>query len=482
MNEQEPGLKQKVISSVMWLSSLTFLGQAITWGITLVVIRLLEPQDYGLMAMATVFIGFVSIVNELGLGPAVVQKATISEQDLRNANGWVLAINVVLFWTVFFSAPLIAWFFSEPRLVPIIRVLSLNFVLVSAYFLPQALMSREMNFKTRSIIELIANLTSSAVVLSLALAGFGVWALVLGPFGMHLVRAIGFNAIKAYRYKPAFSRQGMRSMLAFGGYVSMTRFIWYFYSQADILICGKIFGKDLLGLYSVAMQLVSIPMAKISPLLSQVGFSAFSRIQANLNGVQVNFLKVVRLISVIAFPAFWGLAIIAPEAIPWVLGAKWTEAVVPIQLLSIVMPLRFIATVYGPVLAGRGRPDVQMWNMVVAVIMMPAAFYIGARWGIVGLCLAWVSGYPLLFIIMTYRLLRTLNVPAGRFLNATSSPFVASCVMVLGVFVFKWQARVPLAVSVPVSIILGVLLYSCIILVINRHAIIEIRSFFSTKA
>jgi teichuronic acid exporter len=482
MNHQEPRLKQKVISGFMWLTGLTFLGQAITWGITLVVIRLLEPRDYGLMAMATIFIGFLSIVNELGLGPAVIQKAKISEQDLRNANGWVLVINIVLLWTVFFSASLIAWFFAEPRLVPIIRVLSLNFVLVSAYFLPQSLMSRDMNFKTRSIIELIANLISSAVVLVLALAGFGVWALVLGLFAMHLFRAMGFNVIKAYRYKPAFSREGMRSMLAFGGYVSVTRFIWYLYSQSDILICGKIFGKDLLGLYSVAMQLVSIPMAKISPVLSQVGFSAFSRIQADLKGVQVNFLKVVRLISIIAFPAFWGLAIVAPEAIPWLLGAKWTEAVVPIQLLSIVMPIRFIATLYGPVLSGRGRPDVQMWNMAAALIMMPAAFYIGARWGIVGVCLAWVSAYPLLFIIITYRVLRTLSVPAGRFWNATSLPFFASCVMVLGVFVFKWQARVPMAVSVPVSIVLGILLYSSIILIINRHAILEIRSFFSTKA
>jgi teichuronic acid exporter len=482
VSDQVPALRQKVISGFMWLGSLTFLGQAITWGITLVVVRLLEPKDYGLLAMATVFIGFLTIVNEVGLGPAVIQKAGLNEQDLRNANGWVLVINVALFTAVFFSAPVIAWFFDEPRLVPIIRVLGLNFILISVYFLPQALLVREMNFKTRSIIDLIANLISSAVVLIFALAGFGVWALVLGPFGMHLFKALALNAIKAYRHKPALSRQGMRGMLIFGGYVSVTRVIWYFYSQADILICGKILGKDLLGLYSVSMQLVSIPMAKISPLLSQIGFSAFSRIQSDLNAVQANFLKAVQLVSVISFPLFWGLAIIAPEAIPWLLGAKWIDAVIPIQLLSIVMPIRFIGTVYAPLISGKGRPDVQMWNMVLAIIIMPTAFYIGSRWGIVGLSLAWVIAYPLLFIIMTSRVLSTLNVPAGKFLNAISLPFFASCVMILGVFVFKWQVRVHTAVTVTMSIILGIVIYSLTIYIINRNAIVQLRALFSTKA
>ena len=466
----------------MWLSSLTFIGQAIAWAITLVVIRLLEPKDYGLMAMAAVFIGFLTILSELGLGPAVIQKSDLSDQDLRNANGWVMAIDVALFTAIFFSAPAMAWFFEEPRLVPIIRVLGFNFILISAYFLPQSLMTREMNFKTRSIIELIANLISSAVVLILALSGCGVWALVLGPFGMHLFKAIAFNTIKAYRHKPAFSRQGMRRMLIFGGFVSVTRVIWYFYSQADILICGKIFGKDLLGLYSVAMQLVSIPMAKVSPLLSQIGFSAFSRIQSNLNAVQVNFLKAVQLVSVISFPVFYGLAAIAPEAIPWLLGDKWTEVVVPIQLLSIVMPIRFIDTIYGPVITGKGRPDVMMWNMVAAIIIMPAAFYFGARWGIVGLCLAWVTAYPLLFIIMTFRVLTTLQVSLVSFVSASWLPFFASCVMVLGIVVFKLQVSVPVAVAAPVHIILGIVLYSSTILIINRNAIAQLRSLFSTKS
>ncbi len=473
------GLREKVIRGFMWLSSLTFVGQAITWAITLVVIRLLDPKDYGLMAMATVFIGFLAILNELGLGPAVIQKPDLTEQDLRKANGCVLIINVVLYGVLFLCAPAIAWFFDEPRLVPIIRVLGLNFVLLSGYFLPQSLMAREMDFKTRSIIELLGNLTSSGIVLGLALAGFGVWALVMGPLGMHLFKAIAFNCFKTYRHKPLLSVKGMRSMFVFGGYVSLTRVVWYFYSQADILICGKLFGKNLLGIYAVAMQLVSIPMSKISPLLSQIGFSAFSRIQADLPAVQTNFLRAVHLISLLSFPLFWGLAMVSPEAVPWLLGDKWQSVVVPIQLLSVVMPLRFIDTIFGPVVSGRGRPDVIMWNMVAAIVIMPAAFLLGARWGIIGLCMAWVIAYPILFVFMTYRVLRILQVPPGQFVKAFSMPLAASAVMVIGLAALKWSLTIPVVISVIASVLVGVVLYSATMLVLNRNELVEIRSIFS---
>lgn len=473
------GLKQKVVRGFMWLSSLTFVGQAITWAITLVVIRLLDPKDYGLMAMATVFIGFLTILNELGLGPAVIQKPDLTEQDLRKANGCVLIINIALYGALFLCAPAIAWFFDEPRLIPIIRVLGLNFVLLSGYFLPQSLMAREMDFKTRSIIELLGNLTSSGIVLALALTGFGVWSLVMGPLGMHLFKAVAFNTFKKYRHKPLLSVKGMRAMFVFGGYVSMTRVIWYFYSQADILICGKLFGKTLLGIYAVAMQLVSIPMSKISPLLSQIGFSAFSRIQADLSAVQTNFLRAVHLISVLSFPLFWGLAMVAPEAIPWLLGDKWENVVLPIQLLSIVMPLRFIDTIFGPVVSGRGRPDVIMWNMVAAFVIMPAAFIIGSHWGIVGLCLAWVIAYPVLFALMAYRVLRVLQVPIGQFIKACRLPVAASMVMVIGLAALQWSFSIPVVVSVIASVLLGILLYTATILVLNRNELVELRAIFS---
>jgi teichuronic acid exporter len=482
MRASEIGLKQKVINSFMWLSSTTFLGQAATWVITLVVIRLLKPEDYGLMSMAAVFIGFLTIVNQIGLGPAVIQKADLAEQDLRNANGWVLVINIVLFIALFFCAPAIAWFFNEPRLTSITRVLGLSFILISLYFLPQSLMAREMNFKTRSLIELGANLCSGVVVLGLAWDGFGVWALVLGTLCSHLVKAVAYNTYKVYRHKPAFSLEGMRSMLVFGGYVSISRIIWYFYSQADILICGKIFGKDILGLYAVSMQLVSIPMNKISPMLSQVGFSAFSRVQTELAIVQKYYLEAVHLISLLAFPLFWGSAVIAPEAIPWLLGAKWTSAIVPIQLLSLVMPIRFIGTIYGPVLAGRGRPDVSMWNMIAAMIIMPVAFFIGAHWGIRGVCLAWVIAYPLIFVFMTYRVLNTLKIPAVKFLQAFWLPIAASFPMALGVLAIKSHIPLPIAITVPVVILLGIVFYAATILLINRNELNQIKALLSAKS
>ncbi|MCK4818450.1 lipopolysaccharide biosynthesis protein, partial [bacterium] len=312
MSEINASLKKRIIRGFFWLSSLTFLGQIITWSVTLIVIRLLRPEDYGLMAMAAVYIGFLTLLNEVGLGAAIVQKAEIDEQELKKVSGVVIIINIVLFCLIIAAAPLLASFFSEPRLVPLLRVLGMNFILLSFYLVPESLLVRELEFRRKSLIDLIGNLLSSAIVLTLAFYGFGVWALVWGILGMNLFKAVAYNSKRNLRYWPTFSMRGIRRMLAFGGYVSVSRILWYFYSQADIIIAGRLFGKEILGIYSVAMHLVSLPLQKISPLLIQIGLPAFSRIQEDLQSMQSNFLKVLRLLNLITFPGFTGLAVIAP--------------------------------------------------------------------------------------------------------------------------------------------------------------------------
>ncbi|RJQ69639.1 MAG: hypothetical protein C4519_21530, partial [Desulfobacteraceae bacterium] len=183
-----------------------------------------------------------------------------------------------------------------------------------------------------------------------------------------------------------------------------------------------------------------------------------------------------------SFPCFFGIAVIAPDAVPLILGPKWTDAVAPIQFLSIAMPLRFIDVLFGPVITGKGRPGIMAGNMLVAIIIMPAAFLIGAQWGIVGLCYAWVLAYPVLFAFMLMRVLKVLEISLGRFLREVCFPLLSSVVMVVCLYAFHLSFSESLGSlgMVAASILLGAGIYAGATLTLNRSVVRDFKLMFST--
>lgn len=483
MSESRVSLKERVIKGLFWLGGLTFLSQLITWAVTIIVIRLLTPADYGLMAMALVYIGFLTLVNEMGLGPAIIQKKAIDEQELKKVSGFVIIINTALFGLMLIAAPFLAGFFSEPRLIAMLRVLSINLILISLYVVPQSILMRELNFRRKSLIDLTANLSSSGVVLILALNSFGVWALIWGNVCMNLIKAVAFNSQKSARYWPLFSIKGMKQMISFGGHITLTRTLWYFYSKADIVICGYKFGKELLGIYSVAMHLVSLPIDKISPLFIQIGLPAFSRIQKDPQSVRSNFLKIVRSINFFSFPCFIGLAILAPELMQLILGPKWANVVLPIQILCFVMPFRFINILFAPVVTAVGRPEVITKIMSFTVIIMTASFLIGSFWGIIGLCYAWLTAFPVVFLITAKRSCNVIGLPLKALFNTALIPLIGSIGMAFGILAFKWKLNALLSplLQLLFVITIGIAIYCLTLFLFNKKIFREIRLVFSSR-
>lgn len=476
-------LKAKVLNGLMWLGGLTFLGQIITWAVSIIVIRLLAPEDYGLMAMATIFVSFLSLLSEMGLGSALIQKKDINRNELQKVFGFIILVNCILCATVFLLAPLGALYFSEPRLVPILRVMSISFLLLSFYIVPQCLLIRELDFRRKSIIEVCANLVSSALLLWLAFQGLGVWALVYGTIGAHLSRVVLFNLRKQDRIAPRFAKQGIGHMISFGGYVSITRVLWFIYSQADIFIGGRILGKELLGIYSIAMHLVSLPLEKISPLLNQIGFTAFARQQEDIEAVQFNFMRLVRVTNIVMIPVFIGFALVAPELVTLLLGKKWIPTIQLIQILCLIMPLRFVSAIFPPVVTGFGKPNIITGNMIWAVIIMGSAFMIGVQWGVLGLCYAWLVAFPILFVIMLKRVLRALRISIIDMVQTVVLPLIATLIMATGVSAFKYLTSdvLPIYLTLCISIVLGIIIYVGVVLSIRPNIYQEIKALLVTR-
>lgn len=469
-------LKTKVVTGLGWIAGANFLGQIITWAITIVVMRILSPADYGLLAMSSVFVAFLAMMASAGLGPAIVQATEISDIKLRQLFGFIIALNVSLFLLLFMAAPLIANFFEESRLVDIVRVLSLQFVILSFAVIPESLLGRELNFKMRAMVDLFANVAGGVLTLLLAISEYGVWSLVAGTMLSVAVRTIGVNVFAPYIRWPDWSLRGIGSLIVFGGNVTAARVLWFFYSQADMFIAGKLLGKEALGFYSVAMHLASLPVQKISGILNQVAFPAFSQIKDDPNLVATHVLKAVRILSFFAFPVLWGVSSVAPELVRLLLGANWEPAIFPLQVLPAIMPLRMISNFLPSAVDSVGRPDISMKNLVVASIVLPIAFFIGSHWGVQGLCLAWLIGFPLVFLGNLVRVLPAINLRLYQLIAAMAPPAFVSAIMFGAVAwarqVFSSEANN--ATRFGILVLVGVVVYGVGAIVTNRRGCYEV--------
>ena len=436
--------------------------------------RKLSPQDYGLMGMAGVFLTYLATVNELGLGAAIIQGKRLNARMLRQMFGMLLAVNFAIFLLSFFLAPAISSFFSESRLVPLIRFLAIQFLITSFVIIPQSLIDREMLFKLKSVVELVSAIAGSLTTLALALNGWGVWSLLWGSLILNLFMAAGLNIIKPCFFPPRFSLKGMRHFISFGGYVTASRIIWNFYSQADIIIVGKLLGQRLLGFYSVALNLASLPMEKISGIINQVAFPAFASIQSDAETAASHFLKAIRLMSLMAFPVLWGISSISDDLVDALLGDKWASVIVPLQILSLVIPVRMISNLMSPMLLGLGRPDIQLFNVILYSLVLPIGFLLGSRWSIVGVSLVWATIFPLAFLFNMSRAVRLLNISLYDVIRRMTGPFVAATVMYIAVFLIRagFPGFNPIT-RLSLCILGGAVAYLGSVMILSRKSYIE---------
>ena len=424
---------EKVVTGFRWMAIGRFSGQIFAWFVTIYVIRILTPEDYGLMAMAMVVIGFLALFDELGMGAAIIQQDEVTDRQISQVFGVVILINLSAFALLVLTAPFIADFFDEQRLIEITWVLALQFPMLAVQIIPDAMIRRRMQFGRKSLCNFVAMIAGSIATLVLALMGHGVWALVMGNVVTIAVRTVGFMIVARYFCWPSFDFTGLGRIVSFGAKVTAERTLWFIYSQADIFLVGRILGKELLGYYSVAIHLASLPMTKLGAIVNEVSFAGFSRIQSDDSEVSRHFLKATLAICTFSFPVFFGIAATAPEIVATILGETWAPTALLLQILSLIIPFRMLDLVIPTALFGTGRADVSLANGAIAAVIMPISFAIGIQWGLVGVCVAWVVGYLIYFAIALARSLPKLGVRFTDYLRTTVGIAMIATVMLIAV-------------------------------------------------
>lgn len=478
MSAEQMNLRAAVVRGFLWVGTGNFIGQIISWVSTIIVIRLLSPSDYGLMAMCTSFVGFLAMMSELGIGASIVQAKQITEKEIRHIFGLVIIVSGFFIIVGHLSAPLIAQFYGQPDLVHLIRVMNVTFFLTSLYIVPQSIFIRQMNFKIKSQIDIAAQVCGAILTLIFAFKGAGVWTLIVGPIFGQLFRAVSFNIVGGSWIRPAFSYKGTKPFLNFGLTLTGDRLANYLYTQADTIIIGKSLGNSLLGVYAVALNLASIPMEKILPIITQISFASYSRIQNDMERIGKNIFRTIHAIAFIAFPLFFGMAIVAPEAILLILGRKWEAITVPFQMLCLIMPLKALSPVLPPAVFAIGKPRVNLVNMIITALVMGFAFLVGVKAGILGVCVAWLIAYPVVFLITGQRSLKALGLSLKGLLSEIKFPFFSSILMLISAELIRRMILLPQALN-PLVILpwFGMAFYFTLVLVFKREEYTRLKAF-----
>ena len=433
---RDSGFGTKVRSAIFWRSGSQIVAQIISWTSTLVVIRLLEPSDYGLFAMTQVILNFMTFLNGYGLVSALVQSESLDDHRLRQAFGIMLLLNGVLAVTPLLIAPLAADYYDQPLVATMLQVQALLYIATPFISIPEVLMGRSLDFRRPAIVSLIASMVAATVALYGAISGWGVWTLVWAPIARFWVRGIGYVIATGFLPIPSFDFRGAGPMLMFGAAMLSTQLLWLIQTQADIFIGGRVLAPHELGLYAEALFLTQIFVSRFIPPLNDVAFPAYARMQSDLAAIRWSFCRALRLLMLVACPIYFGMAVSAEPLVVTLFGEKWREMAPFVTLLALSMPLMTIQVMFPPVCNALGRPGLNTIISAIGAIMMPAAYLVGIRFGAIGLAWVWLLVYPFFTLATIYIAGRPLGLRV-RDLAAPVAPGIlcsaamAACVLLV---------------------------------------------------
>lgn len=472
-------LDSVLVRGVAWTAAVKWATQAITWGTTVIVARLLAPADYGLVGMAAIYINLFTLFSEFGIGTAVVTLQNLSEEQIGQLNSVAFLFGVFGAAVSAAAAVPLGWFFHAPKLPLIVTLLSCGFVFSGARTVPYALLQREMQFKRIAVIEGWQSVIQGLLTLLLAFMGFGYWALVWGIFSFSVSSAVMTLMCRRHGFRvPRWESLG--TALSYSRHVMVGRLSWAGYNDSDFIVAGRMLGQAALGAYTLAWTLAHTPLEKLTTLVNRVTPAVFAQVQSEPDALRRYLRNITGVMALIIFPVTLGMALVAREFVPLVLGAQWMGAVLPLEILAVHAVVRSNVILITPLLNVIGEERLVMWNSLTALAVLPLSFYVGSHWGTSGIAAVWVVVYPMLQIPLFARMFRGVGLPPAEYFGALWPAFSGCVVMGASVFLFRsvFSSALPVAGRLAGEIVAGAAGYSSVLLLWHRTYLLGIQRFF----
>jgi O-antigen/teichoic acid export membrane protein len=380
-------ISKQAVKGTLWTYVAFAGGKLLTFVSTLILARLLSPEQFGIVGYCLIVIYFLDTFNTFGVGTALISRRDRLE-EAANAAFWIsIGSSALLCAIAWVAAPFIAGFFDEPLVTDLVRTLMIAQLIAAVGAVPNALSQRHLKFKVRLIPELGRALTKGGVSVLMALMGYGVWSLVYGQIAGEIFTSVALWVIM--RWRPTALLDGLvsRQIFAVGGHAALATLIGIVQANIDYILIGRMLGSAPLGLYMLAFRIPDLVIRNFNWVTQKVAHPILAQLQSDPSRLSEIYLKYLRYITLITVPAGVGIALIAQPFIETFYTPEWLPAVFPMQMIALALAIQSAGYIPGVLYKAINRPDIINRLAPIKLTYATLILWAGTRWGISGVAL-----------------------------------------------------------------------------------------------
>ncbi len=450
----DQSLKDKTVKGVGWSAIDAFLSQGVTFLVGIVLARLLSPEEYGLIGIVTIFTSVLLGVVDSGFSNAIIRKQKATDEDFSTLFSFNMAVSLLLFVALFFSAPAIAYFFERPQLVPLVRVMGLLLILQALSIVQYTILSRRVDFKTKTKANVIAAVSSGAIGIAMAFMGCGVWSLVGQQLSRQFIYSVCLWILNKWHPSFKISAESFRYMWGFGWKILVSGLIYNIWNQLYQVVVGKYYSPATLGQYSRSKEYPAIFSNGLTGIVQRVSYPVLAQVQDDKARMIAGYRRIIKDTMFVTAVVLIAMGAVAEPLIYCLIGPKWHEAATYLPLICISLSLHPLHAINLNMLQVQGRTDIYLYIEIakkfVSVGPLCLGIFVNIYWMLIG---SIVAGIISLFL-NTYYTGKKLGYTSWMQIKDIAPSYLVALIVAVAIYFLKY---LPISnwLILPIQILVG---------------------------
>lgn len=468
-------LKSKTVSGVGWSAADAFSAQGVNFLVGLILARLLSPAEYGLIGIAMIFIVILSGFVDCGFSSALIRRKEVSDKDYNTMFIINLGMSIVVYLILFFCAPLIAGFFEREEVTGLLRVLSLTVVIQAVAIVQNTILTKRIDFKTKTKATVISAVVSGAIGISTAFLGWGVWALAAQQISMQLVNTVCLCIFNRWVPNFSFNVESFRYMWGFGWKMMLSGFLDRTWTQLYQAVVGKCYSPATLGQYSRANQFAQFFSSNFTSIFQRVTYPALAEVQDEKERMIAAYRKIIKTSMFVTAVCMISLGAISEPLIRCLIGSKWHQAATFLPLICVQMSLYPLHAINLNMLQIQGRSDLYLILEVVKKVILIGPLCLGIFIDIYWMLWGGIVVGFICFFLNSYYTGKKLGYSSWQQLKDVAPSYMVAFIIAFSVFFFKFLP-VSSFVILPIQLVIGVAVFFFICEIFKPEEYVEVKS------
>ena len=474
-------LKRKTVHGLTWSFIDSFANQGLNFVIGIILARLLTPADFGLIGMLTFFMAISQSFIDSGFGSALIRKKNCTTEDYSTVFYYNMAVGILLYLVLFFSAQTISDFFDKPQLKAMAQVLAINLIINSVSMIQRTIRTKRIDFKSQAKISIIASIFSGVISIGMAWGGWGVWSLVWRSIIQNLCMSVLLWWWIAWRPRLLFSMASFKELFGFGSKLLISGLIDTTFKNIYYLIIGKFFSATALGYYTRAQSFSTMPSQILTGVIQRVSYPALATIQDDRDRLKRAYRKLIKSTMLLSFVSMIGMAAIAKPLVLTLIGEKWSPSIAYLQLICFAAMLYPLHALNLNMLNVKGRSDLFLRLEIIKKLLVIPTIFAGIFWGIKVMILGMLANSIVAYFLNSYWSGKMVNYPFKEQIADIAPSFLIASI--IGLIIYSIGLVLPFqpAITLLIEIASGALLFWIATKIIKIDSFVEMKEIIKGK-